>query len=292
MLELIDVRVFAKIAELMSVSTAARVLCMPKSTVSRSLTRLEAHLGVALIYRSNRKLALTDTGVLFAEHARRILDDVEDAEERVGQIRHTPRGMLRVSAPVTPGQFMVAPLVAGYLRLFPEVQISLSLTSNKVEPFTDEIDVVIRTGALEDSRLLAKRLGCVSLMLFATPGYLQQHGTPQCPDDLLEHTLLDIADGPNEWHLKRDRETAALQIRPRFAANDTSTIRTVVLSGLGLAWLPDYLCREDLAEGRLVHVLQEWERGEREIHAVFPKHRTLSPKVRSFVDFLTANFNA
>jgi DNA-binding transcriptional LysR family regulator len=265
---------------------------MPKSTVSRSLTRLEAHLGVALIYRSNRKLALTDTGLLFAEHAKKIIDDVQDAELRVGQIRYTPRGMLRVSAPVTPGQFMVAPLVADYLRLYPEVQVSLSLTSNKVEPLTDEMDVVIRTGELEDSRLLARRLGSASLKLFAAPAYVERHGTPLAPDDLCAHTLLDIADGPNEWRLRRDKETERVHVQARFAANDTSTIRTVVLSGLGLAWLPEYLCRQDVAEGRLLHVMPDWERGEREIHAVFPKHRTLSPKVRSFVDFLAEHINA
>jgi DNA-binding transcriptional LysR family regulator len=290
MIELIDIRVFAKVSELMSVSAVAKVLSMPKSTVSRSLSRLEAHLGVALIYRSNRKISLTDTGIFFAESVRQILNDVEEAEQKVGQIRHTPRGLLRVSAPLTPGQWMIAPLIGEYLRLYPEVQVSLALTSSKVEPLTDEVDVVIRTGLLEDSRLIAKRLGTVSLKLLATRSYLDVHGTPLAAEDLAGHTLMDIAAGPVDWCLRRGTESATVQVHPRFSANDTGTIRSVLLADIGLGWLPDYLCRQDIAEGRLVHVMPEWERGDRDIHAVFPRHRTVSPKVRTFVDFLRDRF--
>ncbi|MFM0314081.1 LysR substrate-binding domain-containing protein [Paraburkholderia nemoris] len=292
MIELIDIRVFSKLSELMSFSAVARVLAMPKSSVSRSLSRLEEHLGVALIIRSNRKVTLTDTGVLFAESAKKILNEVEEAEEKVGQVRLTPRGLLRVSSPVTPGQFMIAPLVPEYLAAYPDVQVSLELTSSKIEPLTDEMDVVIRTGALEDSRLIAKRLGSARLVLVSTPAYLRKSGAPESPVDLPAHFLLDIADGPGEWRLRRDEEVSTIGIHPRFFANDTSTLRTVLLSGSGLAWLPDYLCRQDIAEGRLVRVMPDWERGEREINAVFPRHRTLSPKVRSFVDFLAAHFNS
>jgi DNA-binding transcriptional LysR family regulator len=290
-MELIDIRVFSKLSELMSFSSVARVLGMPKSSVSRSLSRLEEHLGVALVIRSNRKLVLTDTGLLFAESAKKILDDVDEAEQRVGQVRLTPRGLLRVSSPVTPGQFMIAPLVPDYLAAYPEVQVSLELTSSKIEPLTEEIDVVIRTGVLEDSRLVARRLGSARLILVSTPAYLKQHGVPLSPDDLSAHLLLDIADGPNEWRLRNGDTHLNVPVRPRFFANDTGTIRTVLLAGTGLGWLPDYLCRQDIADGRLVHVMPAWERGERDINAVFPRHRTLSPKVRSFVDFLAARIS-
>lgn len=289
-MELVDLRVFAKISELMSLSATANVLGMPKSSVSRSLTRLEKHLGVALLYRTNRKLALTDTGLQFAEDARRILSDVEEAEQKVGQIRQTPRGLLRVSAPVTPGQWMIAPLVAEYLMRYPEMNVALTLTSHKVAPMAEEIDVVIRTGDLEDSRLAARRLGTVALKLVATPDYLKAHGMPQVPGDLAGHALLDIFAGDVEWRMDKDAETASVLVHTRFSANDTSTIRAVVLRGGGIGWLPDYLCQEDLAAGTLVHVLPGWGRGKRDIHAVFPQHRTVTPKVRSFVDFLCERF--
>ncbi|MEM5430448.1 LysR family transcriptional regulator [Cupriavidus oxalaticus] len=291
-MELVDIRVFAKISELMSLSAAANVLGMPKSSVSRSLTRLETHLGVALLYRSNRKLALTETGLLFTEDARRILSDIEEAEQKVGQIRHTPKGLLRVSAPVTPGQWMIAPLIADYLARYPEMNVSLTLTSNKVEPMAEEIDVVIRTGALEDSRLAARRLGTVALKLVATPAYLHANGAPQVPADLAEHMLVDIFAGAVEWRMyKGSDEVETVQVHMRFSANDTSTLRTVVLDGVGIGWLPDYLCRADLEAGTLVHVLPQWGRGNRDIHAVFPRHRTVTPKVRSFVDFLCERFD-
>lgn len=290
MMEIVDIRVFAKISEVMSLSAAAQVLGMPKSSVSRSLTRLEKHLGVALLYRSNRKLALTETGLLFAVDARRILSDVEEAEQKVGQIRHTPQGLLRVSAPVTPGQWMIAPLVPDYLARYPEMKVELTLTSHKVEPMAEEIDVVIRTGSLEDSRLAARRLGTVALKLVATPSYLAAHGTPEVPSDLAGHALLDIYAGSVEWRLYRGSEVETVHVHMRFSANDTSTIRTVLLGGTGIGWLPDYLCRADLESGALVHVLPQWGRGDRDIHAVFPQHRTVSPKVRSFVDFLCERF--
>lgn len=290
MMELVDIRVFAKISELMSLSAAANVLGMPKSSVSRSLTRLEKHLGVALLYRTNRKLALTDTGLLFAEDAHRILSSIEEVEQKVGQVRLTPRGLLRVSAPVTPGQWMLAPLIAEYLVRYPEMNVALTLTSHKVEPMAEEIDVVIRTGELEDSRLAARRLGTVELKLVATPAYLKAHGTPEVPADLVGHALLDIFAGNVEWRMDKDAETESVRVHTRFSANDTSTIRTVLLNGTGIGWLPDYLCQEDLAAGTLIHVLPGWGRGKRDIHAVFPQHRTVSPKVRSFVDFLCERF--
>ncbi|WP_233836404.1 LysR family transcriptional regulator [Paraburkholderia sp. ZP32-5] len=292
MIELTDIRVFSKLSELTSFSAVSRVLGMPKSSVSRSLARLEEHLGVALVIRSNRKLALTETGLLFAESARKILSEVEDAEEKVGQVRLTPRGLLRVSSPVTPGQFMIAPLIPDYLAAYPDVQVSLALTSSRVAPLADDIDVVIRTGELEDSRLVARKLGCAQLMLVSTPAYLREHGVPQSPADLASQFLLDIADGPSVWPLRRGSELVSVPVSPRFFANDTSTIRRVLLGGSGLAWLPDYLCRQDIAEGKLVHVMPDWERGQRDIHAVFPRHRTLTPKVRSFIDFLAERFGS
>jgi DNA-binding transcriptional LysR family regulator len=142
MIELLDIRVFSRLSELTSFSAVSRVLGMPKSSVSRSLARLEEHLGVALVIRSNRKLALTETGLLFAESARKILSEVDDAEEKVGQVRLTPRGLLRVSSPVTPGQFMIAPLIPAYLATYPEVQVSLALTSSRIAPLADGVDVV------------------------------------------------------------------------------------------------------------------------------------------------------
>lgn len=290
MMELIDIQVFAKISELMSVSAAAQVLGIPKSTASRSLTRLEKHLGVALIYRTNRKVSLTETGLLFVEEARRILLDIQEAEQKVGQIRHTPRGLLRVSAPVTPGQWMIAPLIADYLTRYPEMQVSLELTSHKIEPMTDQFDIVIRTGTLEDSGLIARKLGTAKLKLVATPTYLQSRGTPAAPQELANHVLLDKFVGTVDWAMNNGSESESVRVNVSFTANDTSSIRTVVLGGLGIGWLPDYLCRDDLESGRLVHVLPRWNRGNRDIYAVFSRHRTVSPKVRSFIDFLSERF--
>ncbi len=150
----------------------------------------------------------------------------------------------------------------------------------------EDIDVVIRTGTLKDSGLAARRLAAVALKLVAAPSYLQANGTPEIPADLARHKLLDCGASKIEWRMHKGAEVETVHGDMLFSANDTGTVRTVVLSGAGIGCLPDYLCRADLESGALVHVLPQWSRGNHDIHAVFPQHRTVSPKVRSFIDFV------
>jgi DNA-binding transcriptional LysR family regulator len=292
MLELSDIRAFAKIAELKSISRAATVLSIPKSTISRSLARLEAQLGVALIYRSNRRLMLTETGMTFWEHAQRVLETLADAELAIANTGKKPTGLLRIAAPVTLGQFLIAPLIADFMRDFPDIRVSFSLISHKVDMLAEDIDVLFRAGALEDSQLMARRLAVSPLLLVGTQSYIDQTCEPLHPRDLVNHTLIDIQNGPVEWMLQSDAEPFSVRVNPRFMSNDTGAILTVLRNGAGLGWLPEYLCRNALKSGELVHVLKGWRRGEREIHALYLGHRTLLPKVRVFLDFLKSRFEA
>ncbi|CAN5510804.1 LysR family transcriptional regulator [soil metagenome] len=286
MLTLIDVQVLVKVAELHSVTGAARALGMPKSSVSRNLARLEDDLGATLVQRAGKQLTLTDMGEVFYRHAQRILGDVEEAQNAVGQLRGSPRGHLRVAAPVTYGQFLLAPLLAEFLARYPELTLALELTSRRLNPIEEQIDVVIHVGPLEDSRLVARKLGTFPLWLFASPAYLAAHGTPTRVPDLAGHTVMDIFEGPRDWILEGPEGETSIAVTPRLSVNDPSACMTAALGGTGLAWMPPFLGAKEVADGRLVRVLPDWRRGVREVHALFPSPRTLSPRVRAFIDYL------
>lgn len=294
-LDLNDIRVFAKVAELQSVSGAARALAMPKSSVSRSVARLEVALGAGLLRRSTRRLGLTEAGALFHEHCRRVLGEAAEAEQAVAQLHAVPRGLLRVSAPITLGQAVLGPLLPAFLERYPQVRVSLELTSRRVDILEEGVDVAVRIGALPDSSLLARRLGTSRSSLLASPAYLARHPPPREPADLASHTAVDLqlggATGRRAWHMIRlGDEAAEVEVEPRLLANDPGVVRLAVLGGAGLGWLPSFLCADDLAAGRLVEVLPGWRRPGPDIHAVFPGQRggAPSPTVRVFVDFLVA----
>ncbi len=288
MVELRDVWVFVKAAELRSLSAAATALRLPKSTASRSLARLEETLGVVLLRRDRRRLALTEPGALFHGHALQILGEVERAETVLSHARGVPRGLLRVTAPFTLGRAFVAPLLPEFLERHPEIRISLELASRGVDLLGSEVDVAIRVGPLEDSRLRARKLGIAELWLCASPAYLERHPAPLAPPDLEQHEVLDASgsDGSRLWSLVGPAGAVNVRVVPRLEVNDASVLRVAALAGMGLAWIPDFLCHADLAAGRLRRVLPDWSRDTPEIHAVFPGGRALTPKVSAFVEFL------
>jgi len=289
-LTLIDIQAFAKVAELRSLTKAAKVLGMAKSSVSRNLVRLEADLGVTLLQRTGKLVTLTSTGSAFYSYALRILGDVEEAEGAVSQLRSSPKGHVRVAAPLSSGQLLLAPLLLEFLARYPEITVSLELTSRHVDPVEEQVDVVIHIGTPANTRLVARKLGEYPIWLYASPAYLRAHGTPATVDDLGRHTLLDLFEGPHEWRLVGAEGEAVVNVTPRFAANDLSTLSMAAAAGVGLAWMPPFLCEQQVAAGALVRVLPDWSRGTREVHALFPTPRTLSSRVRALIDFLVERF--
>lgn len=292
MLNLIDLLVFVKVAELRSVTATGNALGMPKSSISRGLSRLEESLGASLLQRTGKQITLTDTGRIFHGHAQRILGDVQEAESTVHQLGTTPRGHLRVSAPVASGRFLLAPLLPEFLKRYPEVSLALELTSRQLDPIEEQVDVVIHVGPLPDSRLVARKLGEFPLCLYGSPSYVARCGMPATIKDLATHTLLDIYEGPHDWTLDGPDSHVSMTVVPKLSVNDPSTVKVAAVAGLGLAWLPSFVCVEELAEGSLVPVLPQWRRGVRDVHALFPRPRMLSPRVRAFIDFLVESLSA
>ncbi len=289
MLDLNDMAIFAKVVDRGGFSAAGRALGLPKSNISRHLSRLENRLGVRLLERTTRMVRVTEIGDIYYRHCKRILDEVELAEQSVSRLLEKPRGHLRISASVTTGQHLLGPLTAAFMARHPEVRVELCLTNRKVDVIEEGLDLAIRIGRLEDSSLIAKRLGASGFRLCASPGYLAARNTPASPDGLVEHDCLIMPDlkTSSQWRLVGPSGTRTVSIKPRAIVNDFTTLRQIVLDGGGIAILPTYMCAELERDGQIVRVLPEWSLPAVEFHALYPSHRGATPKVRAFLEFIS-----
>ena len=286
-LDLTQLRAFARTADLGSVSGAARSLRQPKSSISRALARLEDTVGTALIERSTRHLRLTDAGRLLHRHAARILDDVSEAENAVGQLIGRPSGTLRVSVGFTFAAGPLAPMLPGFLARYPEVRLVLTVDNRSADMLVEEIDVSIRIGPLRDSELIARKLGTIELWPCASPAYLAEHGTPTTIDALLGHRLIAHSDRRSTWTMRTPGGAVrVIESEPGSVIPEPAVTKVMLLAGAGIGWLPDFDARGAIAAGTLVRVLPDHASEAVDVHALYPSHRSLSAKVRVFIDAL------
>jgi DNA-binding transcriptional LysR family regulator len=289
MLDFNDLRAFARISDLGSVSGAARSLKMPKSSVSRSLSRLEEVLGVVLIERSTRHLRPTDAGLLLQRHARRILDDVGEAENAIGGLVGKPRGDLRVSVPFTFAAGPLALMLPDFLKSYPEVRVILSVDNRNVDLLAEEIDVAIRIGPLRDSELIARRLTTFALWPCASPIYLSCYKAITSPDDLAEHVLIAHSERLETWGFRApDGENNEIAITRGTVVPEPEVLKTMLIGGAGIGLLPDFHTKSAIADGTLLRILPHLNCGSVDAHALYPSHRSLSAKVRVFIDALVS----
>jgi len=285
--DLNELAVFTYVVEHGGFTAAAEATQLPKSNISRRVASLEERLGVRLLERTTRVVHVTEIGDIYYRHCRRMLDEADHADLYVEQAMEIPRGTLRVSASVNVGQHLLAPMAAEFMARYPEVQFELLWSNRLIDVIDEGFDLVIRTGALQDSSLVARRLGQWWLFLYASAEYLKARGTPQRPEDLQDHDCLVMSDmsGSNQWTLSKGDLTEQVVITPRASVNDFDTLRRMVADGGGIAILPSYMQFGDY-HNRLVRVLDDWTGRLIELHAVFPSHRGATPKVRAFLDFL------
>ena len=284
---------FVRVAESGTFSAAAIALRLPKSAVSRQVAALEEELGVRLINRTTRSLSLTEAGRGYLERASRILADIEDANRCVSQLQATPRGHLRISAPMSFGFLHLAPALTDFLIRYPEVSVDVVMNDRFVDVVEEGFDVAVRIGSLADSSLIARRLAPNRLALCASPAYLAQHGAPRTPEDLRGQSCLinsNIA-ASREWRfVGPGGEAIVVPVSSRASFNNGDAMRIAAARGLGFVRLPTFICGDDLRSGALVSVLADYVPQLSAIHAVYPQGRHLSPTVRAFVDFLVARF--
>jgi len=281
-------RVFVRIADAGSLSAAGRQLGLSLTSVSRQLMALEEVLGTTLVERTTRHLSLTESGLLYYDRAKQILEEVAEAERGLTTQTGVASGRLHVSAPSLLGRLRLAPMLPGFLAEQTRVSIDLMLVDRPVRLAEEGIDVALRAGPLEDSGLIARKLDDIQLVVCAAPDYLRRRGEPATPDDLIEHDCLGFSDVPGvaEWSFQDGAARRAVRISTRLCANDLDALVRAVLAGVGLARVPSWQVAHFLADGRLQIVLEAYQRPPTPLSILTLRNRLRLPKVRAFVDFL------
>ena len=282
---------FVEVVERGGFAAAGRALGIPKSRLSRRVAELETQLGVRLLQRTTRKLSLTQVGETFLRHGQAMRDAAQAASNAVAEVQTEPRGTIRVTCPVTLAQTVLGELMPEFLKHCPLVHVEMQVTNRPVNLVEEGIDVALRVrGNLDDSgSMVVKRLDTSRQILVASPDLLQRQGTPRSLQDLqlLDSLAMSAVDGHSSLLLVGpEGKEHRLQLQPRYVVDDLLTLKFAALAGSGMCWLPDYMCQDELSEGRLVQLLPQWAPPLGIVHAIFPSRRGLAPAVRHFLDFL------
>ena len=293
MQSLTDIAIFVKVVELSSFTAAADALEMSQPVVSKAVTRLEEKLGARLLNRTTRRLSLTEAGSELYRRSVRALEEIENAESEVARFQTEPKGTLRVSAPMSFSILQLGSKLHTFLERFPGVTVELNLDDRRVDLVEEGFDVAIRIGNLRDSSLVARKIVPCKQVLCASPAYLKKHGTPEQPEDLLEHNciLYSFLSHAREWRLlDQQGETHVVPLKGSLQTNNGLVNRAAALTGVGIIMLPTFYVGEHLRSGELVPLLCKFRPADIAVYAVYPERRNLTPKVRAFVDFLAEAF--
>ncbi len=289
-IDLNDVATFVRVADGGGFTAAAKALGVPKSTVSRSLARLERVLGVRLVHRTTRALALTEAGRAYYERVRDAVMGVAEATADVVDLGKEPRGSIRITAPVDIGQTLLAAAVAGFVERFPQVRFEVTLTSRVVDLVAEGFDLAVRASPLRDSSLVARKLGAAGMGLFASPAYLRRRGTPKAVEDLASHEFILFRSTRGPLLLETDTQKERLIARGSIEADDLLFIRRLIEAGAGIGLLPLFLARRGIKAPRdgLSRVLPAWMLRGPSLSLVAPSARLEPRRVKLFREFLLA----
>jgi DNA-binding transcriptional LysR family regulator len=291
-------QLFTEVVRANSFAGAGRKLGMVPSSVSRQINALEQTLGARLLNRSTRKLSLTEVGRLYYEKAMRVLSDLDDANLVVSELSESPRGTLRVSAPVAFGRLYLAPALSQFLTRFPELSVDLTITDQIIDMVEEGTDVAVRIGVLQDSNLVARKLASSRCVICASPIYFEHHGTPQRPEELAHHNCLTykFVSGPVTWTFRGADGLQHVKVTGNLQVNSVDALEAAASHGTGIVLLPIWSVMSLLRSGKLKTALREYTvcygHGETEkgIYAIHPHRQHVSPKVRAFLDFMVEYF--
>ncbi len=288
-----ELQFFVHVSQTQSFTQAARHLGVPKSTVSRALRRLEGRLGVRLVERTTRSVALTEAGELYLDHCQRVMEEAEQADLAVGALLAKPRGRLRVGAPIAFARSILGPMLGEFLAMYPELRLHLELLNGDTSPRESSLDLVIRPGPLENSGLLVKPLLRIRLGAYASPLYLKNRQMPDSPIELRQQSCITTSCGifgalgdSAVWRLRRGAELKEVRVESRVSVPDPTMNHQLAVAGAGVALIAQVVARVDVEQGRLVRILPDWEPEPVELHALYPSRLNSSPKVRAFLQFL------
>lgn len=292
-------RLFLAVVKNGSLSGAGRQMGLSPASVSRQISALEDDLGVRLLNRTSRRLSLTEAGQVYLERAERLIQDMDELRDAVGQLAVRPRGSLRVQSRISLGTQYVAPLIPAFLAKYPDLKIDLWLTDNDLDLVEHGIDLAIRTGDIADTTLVGRRLASSPRVICASPEYWGIHGKPATPEEIRAHNCLtyryEFGAPAALWQFRTDKgQFTNLQVSGNFQTNNGEALRVAALSGLGVALLPAWTVKDHLKSGTLERVLPDFETTVSDldfgIYAVYLSRRNLSVKTRLFIDHLVAEF--
>jgi DNA-binding transcriptional LysR family regulator len=280
--------VFVRVAKAGSFAGGARELGISRAMATKHIMQLEGSLGSRLFNRTTRSLNLTDVGASYLERCQQVLLDIEEMEGAVTHLQSEPRGVLKISAPHVIGGTHITRAVAEFLKIHQDLRIDIVLQSNPGDLIDEGIDIAIFLGALDDTSMVARKLATSPLVVCASPDYLAKYGTPQIPEDLVNHScLVNWAIAPrHKWQFRTEAGLQIITVSGRMQSNAAHSTRIAALNGLGLVMLPIYIVGGDIEKGNLKVVLDNYILPPLDIHAVYPHRKYLSAKVRAFLDFL------
>lgn len=294
MQDLRTLTIFVKVAERLSFVRAAADLGITQSAVSNAIGRLEEQIGTRLLARTTRRVSLTEHGAAYFERCRQALAEIEEAELVLKDAQLRPSGNLRVDMPVSFGRLKVVPLLGAFRARYPDVRLRLTFSDRYIDLIEEGVDVCVRFGVLQDSTLIARRLGEAQLNVVASPGYFKKHGRPKRPQDLAAHDCIAFTfrepRSAREWRFAGPGGEIAMTPHGTMSFSDGAAVLDAACSGYGVAQLQDFYTDAPVARGRLVAVLEKFRPMPQPFWLVYPQTRHLTPQVRAFVDFMVANF--
>lgn len=276
---------FVAVAETASFTAAAKRLDISIAQVSRQVSALESRLSTKLFYRTTRKVSVTEAGQIYYQHCRQVLDGLEEAERTMTNLNLVPKGQLRLTAPVTFGEKAIAPLVNDFVLRYPELEVQLNLTNQKLDLVAGGYDLAVRLGKLEDSNMMAKRLSSRALYVCASPEYLSAHGAPHSLSALEQHNCLQ--GNLDYWRFQEHGKPHNIRIKGNIVCDSGWALLDAAVKSIGIIQLPDYYVQPSLASGELVSLLDHYQEADDGIWAIYPHNRHLSPKVRMLLDYLS-----
>ena len=293
--QLSDIAAFVCVVKLKSFTAAAEQLDTSKSVISKYVSRLENRLGVKLLTRTTRRLMLTEIGKVFYDGVCEGLDKINDAEQSVSFLQGTPRGCLKINAPLSFGALHISPLLDEFVNLYPEVQIDLNFDDHKIDMVKDGFDITLRITKQLEGNLFARRLGPCHHVIVASPCYLKKYGAPKEPEDLVDHKVIayPLQESPLEWEFSsRNSITKRIPVHGIVKMNNSLAMNQAALAGLGICRMPTFIAGSEIEAGRLIQLLPGYSLLELSIYLIFTERKKMAPKIRAFIDFMADHMQA
>lgn len=282
-----DLNLFIRVVETGSFTAAAESLSVQKSTISRRIAQLEDTLGIRLIQRTTRKLKLTPEGEELFSRTQPLIDDLSAVQDDISATKTELRGRLRLTMPTEIGVFMMNEVISSFMKAYPRIEVDVELSTRTVDLIEEGVDLALRLGPLPNSSLIARHVAGLHRGLFATPEYIQQHGMPDTPDDLIQHQCITLLKPFDHLRFVNWNNHEPVSMGGRLRTNSLSFVREMILQNMGIGRLPEVFCGPLVESGRIVRVLEGFDLEPLEINALYASRRNLNPRVRAFLDHMS-----